>query len=144
MSTRGRATRPRVLLIRKSNCVSDGRQTLTLRRRYVVLQRAGLNFAKQDRILMTRITRRSWTRDQIDLLLALVEKGVSPVRASVVLRRPKLAVQNKARQLGKPFADVREVKAARLAREASELKMIERHEAQSRASGALSGSSARH
>jgi len=92
---------------------------------------------------MTRITRRSWTQDQIGLLLALIDKGVSPVRASVALRRPKLAVQNKARQLGKPFPDVREVKAARLAREARELKMIERHEAESRMSRALSGSSAR-
>jgi len=88
------------------------------------------------------MTRRSWTQDQIDLLLALVDKGVSPMRASVALRRPKLAVQNKARQLGKPFPDVRDVKAARLAREARELQTIQRHEAQSRASRAVSGSSA--
>lgn len=77
---------------------------------------------------MTRVTRRSWTQDQIDLLFALIDKGVSPVRASVALRRPKLAVQNKARQLGKPFPDVREVRAARLEREARELKAIERRE----------------
>jgi len=73
---------------------------------------------------MVRITRRSWTPDQIDTLLALVYKGASPARASVVLGRPKLAVQNKARQLGKPFRDIRQVKAARLAREASELQAI--------------------
>jgi len=75
---------------------------------------------------MTRVTRRSWTQDQIDLLFALIDKGVSPMRASVALRRPKLAVQNKARQLGKPFPDIREVKAARLAREARELEAIQR------------------
>jgi hypothetical protein len=77
---------------------------------------------------MTRVTRRSWTQDQVNLLFALIEKGVSPMRASVALRRPKLAVQNKARQLGKPFPDVREVKAARRAREARELETIERRE----------------
>src|SRR4051794_41854028 len=75
---------------------------------------------------MTRVTRRSWTQEHIDLLFALIDKGVSPMRASVALRRPKLAVQNKARQLGKPFPDIREVKAARLAREARELEAIER------------------
>jgi hypothetical protein len=79
---------------------------------------------------MTRVTRRSWTQDQIDLLFALIEKGVSPMRASVALGRPKLAVQNKARQLGKPFPDVREVKAARLAREMREREAIERRDRQ--------------
>jgi hypothetical protein len=78
---------------------------------------------------MTRVTRRSWTHEQIDLLFALVQKGVSPARASVALRRPKLAVQNKARELGRPFPDVRDVKAARLAREVSELESIARREA---------------
>jgi len=75
---------------------------------------------------MPRVTRRSWTPEQLELLQTLVEKGVSPARASVVLNRPKLAVQNKARQLGRPFADTREVKAARLNREAIEREMIER------------------
>jgi hypothetical protein len=71
-----------------------------------------------------RVTRLTWTSEQIAQLLSLIENGVSPARASVMLRRPKLAVQNKARQLGRPFRDVREVKAARLAREAGELKAI--------------------
>jgi hypothetical protein len=82
---------------------------------------------------MTRVTRRSWTQEQIDLLLAMIDKGVSPMRASVALGRPKLAVQNKARQLGKPFPDVRDVRAARLAREARELEAIQRGERTSRA-----------
>jgi hypothetical protein len=77
---------------------------------------------------MTRITRRNWTPDQINLLFELIEKGASPARASVALRRPKLAVQNKARQLGRPFQDVRDVKAARLARGVSELQAIDRLE----------------
>jgi hypothetical protein len=70
---------------------------------------------------MVRVAGRIWTPEQISTLLALVKKGVSPVRASIILGRPKQAVQNKARQLGKPFRDVREVKAARLAREASQV-----------------------
>jgi hypothetical protein len=78
---------------------------------------------------MTRVTRLSWTSHQITQLLSLIEKGVSPARASVVLGRPKLAVQNKARQLGRPFPDAREVKAARLARELGELKEIGRRDA---------------
>jgi hypothetical protein len=69
---------------------------------------------------MVRVAGRIWT-PEISTLLALVKKGVSPVRASIILGRPKQAVQNKARQLGKPFRDVRGVKAARLAREASQV-----------------------
>jgi hypothetical protein len=70
---------------------------------------------------MVRVTGRIWTPEQLSLLLTLVKEGVSPVRASVILNRPKQAVQNKARQLGKPFRDVREVKAARLAKEARQV-----------------------
>ena len=50
---------------------------------------------------MNRVTCRRWTTEQIELLRALVESGASAARASVVLKRPKLAVQNKARQLGR-------------------------------------------
>jgi hypothetical protein len=71
---------------------------------------------------MTRVTRQSWTSEQIDLLLSMIDKGASPLRASVVLKRPKLAVQTKARQLGRPFRDVRDVKAERLARETKAIK----------------------
>jgi hypothetical protein len=78
---------------------------------------------------MTRITNRSWTSDQIDLLFSLIEKGASPARASVALRRPKLAIQNKARQLDRPFQDVRDVKAARLDREAAALRTLGRSDA---------------
>jgi hypothetical protein len=74
---------------------------------------------------MNRVTCRRWTTEQIELLRSLVESGASAARASVVLKRPKLAVQNKARQLGRPFPDVRGVKAARLAREAFERDLIE-------------------
>jgi hypothetical protein len=69
---------------------------------------------------------RRWTAEQTAILCALVERGVSPARASVVLSRPRLAVQSKARALGKPFTDSRLVKASRLAREASEQKAVER------------------
>ena len=85
---------------------------------------------------MTRVTRQSWTPEQINLLLSMIEKGASPVRASVVLKRPRLAVQTKARQLGHPFKDVRDVKAARLAREAEALEANDRLDARRRQSQA--------
>jgi hypothetical protein len=66
---------------------------------------------------MPRVTCRSWTAEQIELLCALVDRGVSPVRTSVVLKRPRLAVQNKARELGRPFAGSRQMRAIRLTRE---------------------------
>jgi hypothetical protein len=75
---------------------------------------------------MVRSSKRSWTPEQIALLLALVQKGVSPARASVVLKRRQVAVQNKARQLGNSFPDVRNVRAARRAREVEELEAIKR------------------
>jgi hypothetical protein len=71
--------------------------------------------------LSKRRTRLSWTSEQIQVLLWLIGKGASAVRASVILKRPKLAVKNKARQLGSPFPDVRVVKKARLIRETLEI-----------------------
>jgi hypothetical protein len=79
-----------------------------------------------------------WTPEQIDLLAALVRKGVSSARASVILKRPQSAVQNKARQLGTPFPDLREAKAARLARELNEMESIKRREAADRRPAAKS------
>ena len=67
---------------------------------------------------MPRRTRQSWTPEQIDLLRSLVARGASVARASVALKRRCLAVQNKAREIGTPFPHAREVRAARLAREA--------------------------
>ncbi len=80
---------------------------------------------------MPRVTCRSWTAEQIELLCVLVDSGVSPARASVALKRPRLAVQNKARQLGRPFSDSRRVRAMRLAREASEREAIEQSDRRS-------------
>jgi hypothetical protein len=78
---------------------------------------------------MVRVSRRSWTPEQIELLLALVDKGVSPARASVILKRRQLAVQNKARQLGRSFPGVRNVRAARRVRELEQVESIKRHNA---------------
>ena len=78
---------------------------------------------------MVRVSRRSWTPEQIALLLALVQKGASPARASVILKRPQLAVQNKARQLGRTFPDVRDTRAAWRARELEQVEAIKRHDA---------------
>jgi hypothetical protein len=74
---------------------------------------------------MARVTSRRWTTEHLALLQTLVDNGVSPARASVVLKRPLLAVQSKARELGRPFADSRKTRAARLAREASERQALE-------------------
>jgi hypothetical protein len=74
---------------------------------------------------MTRVSRCSWTYEQTQFLLPLRDRGVSAVRVSVVLKRPKLTVQNKARQLGSPFPDVRVIKKARLKREMLELTFTE-------------------
>jgi hypothetical protein len=77
---------------------------------------------------MVRVSRRSWTPEQIEILLALVHKGISPARASVVLKRRQLAVQSKARQLGRPFPDVRGVRAAQRVRELEKLESLKRGE----------------
>jgi hypothetical protein len=69
---------------------------------------------------MSRIAWHPWTDEHIQTLYALLDRGASAARASVVLKRPTLAVQNKARQLGRPFPDLRKVRAADLAREARE------------------------
>jgi hypothetical protein len=76
---------------------------------------------------MPRITRRSWTAEQIKLLCELVERGVSPARASVVLKRPRLAVQTKAREMGRPFTGSRQARAILLTREAEARKAIEQY-----------------
>jgi hypothetical protein len=83
--------------------------------------RSGSEAFKCEWLTMVRVSRRSWTPAQIELLLALVQKGVSPARASVILKRRQVAVQTKARQLGKSFPDIRDVRAARLARELEEV-----------------------
>jgi hypothetical protein len=69
---------------------------------------------------MPRVTSRSWTEQQIEQLRDLVRKGASASRASVALKRSKASVQNKAREIGAPFATERErrqqVRAASLRR----------------------------
>jgi hypothetical protein len=47
-----------------------------------------------------RITRYSWTVEQLKLLCELVESGASSARASVVLKRPRLAVQEQGKTIG--------------------------------------------
>jgi hypothetical protein len=43
---------------------------------------------------MTRVTNGIWTPEQLEILRVLLKNGVSPARASVVLKRPRLAVSN--------------------------------------------------
>jgi hypothetical protein len=71
---------------------------------------------------MKRLTKRTWTSEQLARLSQLVGEGASAARASVVLKRSLIAVQCKANDLGTPFPPIRKVKAERLARE-----MVERN-----------------
>ena len=57
-----------------------------------------------------RQTSRSWTEQDCEKLRALVEAGASPFRAGVALGRSTQVVRNKARDLGCPFAHLRDVK----------------------------------
>jgi hypothetical protein len=69
---------------------------------------------------MKRMTKQSWTPEQLARLSQLVSEGASAARASVVLKRSIIAVQCKANSLGTPFVPVRKVRAQRLAREMSQ------------------------
>jgi hypothetical protein len=71
---------------------------------------------------MKRLTKQTWTSEQLALLSQLVGEGASAARASVVLKRSIIAVRCKANGLGTPFPPIRKVKAERLARE-----MLERN-----------------
>jgi hypothetical protein len=70
---------------------------------------------------MARVSRHPWTAEEIDLLYLLIKRGASPARASVVLKRPMLAVRSKARALGRPFPNSRQVRATRLGRAQQDL-----------------------
>jgi hypothetical protein len=65
-----------------------------------------------------------WSAEEIQHLADLVE-GASPVRAAAALGRRMISIQNMARKIGKPFADVRKVKRERLAREDGQRSTIE-------------------
>jgi hypothetical protein len=71
---------------------------------------------------MKRLTKQTWTSEQLACLSQLVGEGASAARASVVLKRSIIAVQCKANGLGTPFRPIRKVKAERRARE-----MVERN-----------------
>jgi hypothetical protein len=66
---------------------------------------------------MKRLTKQTWTSEQLARLSQLVDEGASAARASVVLKRSIIAVQCKANDLGTPFPPIRKLKAERLARE---------------------------
>ena len=61
----------------------------------------------------------AWTEDQICILTDLIDRKISLARASVILKRPQISVQKQARKIGKPFRDIREIKAALKASEAA-------------------------
>jgi hypothetical protein len=64
---------------------------------------------------------RSWTDEDTELLKRLHASGASVLRASIALKRSKQYVQARARDLGIPFASLRERKKRQLERERSAL-----------------------
>jgi hypothetical protein len=55
---------------------------------------------------------KTWTSEDIARLIELAESGATVLRAAAALRRPTTAVQNKARELGKPLIGIRKSRAA--------------------------------
>lgn len=55
---------------------------------------------------------KTWTSEDIARLIELAESGATVLRAAAALRRPATAVQNKARELGKPLIGIRKSRAA--------------------------------
>jgi hypothetical protein len=53
-------------------------------------------------------TTQTWTSEQIEKLETLHAQGASAFRASAALKRPTASVRAKAREIGKPFATIRE------------------------------------
>lgn len=58
-----------------------------------------------------RAINKTWTPEDVDRLISLAESGATVLRAAAALGRPATAVQNKARQLGKPLVGIRQARA---------------------------------
>jgi hypothetical protein len=69
---------------------------------------------------MRRLTR-AWSDADAELLKKLHASGASALRASVALKRSKPYLMARARELGIPFASVRERKKRQAEREQAEL-----------------------
>jgi orotate phosphoribosyltransferase len=61
-----------------------------------------------------------WTDDEISRLRKLQASGATVARASIALKRSKSYIREKARELGTPFATLRERKKLQASREAAE------------------------
>jgi hypothetical protein len=59
-----------------------------------------------------RAINKTWTSEDIARLISLADGGATVLRAAAALGRPATAVQNKARELGKPLVGIRASKAA--------------------------------
>jgi serine/threonine-protein kinase RIO1 len=64
----------------------------------------------QESNMAKRATKVTWTEEQEQRLVALVEEGATPTRAAASLKRNIMAVRNKARSLGKPFPLLKDVR----------------------------------
>lgn len=52
-----------------------------------------------------------WTAEDVARLQKLADEGATLLRASAALRRPSSAVQKKAREIGRSFPGVRQVRS---------------------------------
>jgi hypothetical protein len=59
-----------------------------------------------------RLINKIWTPEDVARLISLADSGATVLRAAAALGRPATAVQNKARELGKPLVGIRNAKAA--------------------------------
>lgn len=59
---------------------------------------------------MRHPTKVSWTPEEVEKLAKLVDAGASAARAAAALKRNIIAVQAKARSIGKTFQTVREMR----------------------------------
>ena len=53
---------------------------------------------------------RAWSHEELQKLVQAVDAGLTPFRAGVKLKRSAIAVQCKARDIGKPFKTICELK----------------------------------
>jgi hypothetical protein len=81
---------------------------------------AGLFSKRVDRFAM-RLLSRPWTEQDTALLKKLHASGASALRASIALKRNKLQLMARARQLGIPFMSLRERRKRQTERERTEL-----------------------
>jgi hypothetical protein len=79
---------------------------------HVKLTETGYRKIAWGAVMARRPINKTWTSEDIARLISLADSGATVLRAAAALGRPATAVQNKARELGKPLVGIRASKAA--------------------------------